>query len=56
MAFAEQGLPVRPLPGQVQPETEQPVANGEGKPADEKEDEEGIWSSLVHMLTGSKKN
>ncbi len=55
MAYAEQGLPVRPLPGQVQPEAEPPVA-AEGKPADEKDDDEGIWSSLVHMLTGSKKN
>ena len=62
MVAAEQGLPVRPLPGQVAPESaETPVAADEqgGKPAgerEEKEDDDSIWSSLVHMLTGSKKN
>jgi len=61
MVTAEQGLPVRPLPGQVAPESEAPVASDQGaKPEgqdDKGEDEEGIWSSLVHMLTGgSKKN
>src|SRR5579859_411311 len=46
MAYAEQGLPVRPLPGQVEPEAaETPVATGEQgeKPAagqEEKEDDE----------------
>jgi len=62
MVAAEQGLPVRPLPGQVEPESaETPVAadqRGEAPAAgqQEKEDDESIWSSLVHMLTGSKKN
>jgi penicillin-binding protein 1A len=64
MAAAEQGLPVRPLPGLIEPESaETPVAAApqEGdKPAgaeDEKEDDDSIWSSLVHMLTGgAKKN
>ena len=54
MVSAEQGLPVRPLPGQVTPEAEQPVAEG-GKPGEKEEDDEGIWSSLVHMLTGGSK-
>jgi len=60
MVAAEQGLPVRPLPGQVAPESETPVASGQegAKPEGEKsDDDESIWSSLVHMLTGgSKKN
>ena len=56
MVTAEQGLPVRPLPGQVEPEA--PVASGdEAKSGDEKsDDDESIWSSLVHMLTGDKKH
>ena len=55
MVTAEYGLPVRPLPGQVEPEA--PVASGdEAKSGDEKSDDESIWSSLVHMLTGDKKH
>ncbi len=57
MAAAEQGLPVRPLPGQVMSAVETPVAAEQ--PAGEKrdDDDDSIWSGLVHMLTGgSKKN
>jgi penicillin-binding protein 1A len=56
MVTAEQGLPVRPLPGQVQPQAETPVASDEAKPDGEKEDDDSIWSNLVHMLTGEKKH
>jgi penicillin-binding protein 1A len=57
MLATEQGLPVRPLPGQVQPEIETPVASGdEAKPAGEKDNDDSIWSNLVHMLTGDKKH
>ena len=62
MVQAEQGLPVRPLPGLVEPESPEAQAAADqpgAKPAEgqeEKEDDESIWSSLVHMLTGSKKN
>jgi penicillin-binding protein 1A len=57
MLATEQGLAVRPLPGQVQPEIETPLASGdEAKPAGEKDDDDSIWSNLVHMLTGDKKH
>jgi penicillin-binding protein 1A len=57
MVAAEQGLPVRPLPGQVLPESETPTTDGEGKPVDGKsDDDDSIWSNLVHMLTGEKKH
>ena len=61
MVAAEQGLPVRQLPGLVPPESEeaQGAEQQDGdKPAgaqEEKEDDDSIWSSLVHMLTGSSK-
>ena len=57
MAAAEQGLPVRPLPGQVEPQSEAPLADGDAaKPEGDKEDDDSIWSNLVHMLTGDKKH
>jgi penicillin-binding protein 1A len=52
MEAAEQGLPVRPLPGQVEPEGQTPVAAGDGAKSD---DDDSIWSGLVRFLTGEKK-
>ncbi|SRR5579859_611062 len=57
MVVAEQNLPVRPLPGQVEPESEAPVAGDAAAKSDgdKSDDDDSIWSGLVHMLTGSDK-